>query len=108
MLILIKSFHSLIWLVFVAFIGFILWSGFTGHVSIYSWLAVAAIAGETVVLLVFKGSCPLTGLARKYSDSQKPNFDIYLPEWLAKYNKLIFGTLFFIGLMAMLFHTYLR
>lgn len=106
MLVLIKSIHSLIWVIFVLIIGFILWSGITDNVSTYSWLAVAAIVAEGGVLLVFKGSCPLTGLARKYSDSQKPNFDIYLPEWVAKYNKHIFGTLFLIGLLAMLFRTF--
>jgi hypothetical protein len=25
---------------------------------------------------------------------RRPNFDIYLPEWLARYNKEVFGTLF--------------
>ncbi len=105
MLILIKSFHTLIWLVFVACIGFILWSGFTGHVSIWSWWAVGAIVAEGGVLLAFKGYCPLTVLARKYSDAQKPNFDIYLPEWLAQYNKPIFGTLFIIGLVALIIRT---
>ncbi|MFT7189365.1 MAG: hypothetical protein ACI9AV_002644, partial [Sediminicola sp.] len=28
----------------------------------------------------------------------KDNFDIFLPNWLAKYNKVIFTTLFIIGL----------
>ena len=32
-------------------------------------------------------------MARKYSDSTKANFDIYLPEWLAKYNKEIYTTI---------------
>jgi hypothetical protein len=26
-----------------------------------------------------------------------PNFDIYLPRWMARYNKQIFGTLFVLG-----------
>jgi hypothetical protein len=41
-------------------------------------------------LLERLSACPVTVLARRYSDSTKANFDIYLPEWLAKYNKLIY------------------
>jgi hypothetical protein len=49
--------------------------------------------------------CPLTVMARKYSDSEKDNFDIFLPIWLAKYNKLIFTTLYVIGLIIVLMRT---
>lgn len=98
----IKIIHTLIWLVFVLTIIFVLWSGATGNISIYSWLAVVAVLGEGLVLLLFKGSCPLTIEARKYSSSAKDNFDIYLPNWLAKYNKLIFTAIFCIGLALMI------
>ena len=49
---------------------------------------------EVVVLLINRWSCPLTGVAARYTDNRQDNFDIYLPLWLAKHNKLIFGTLF--------------
>ena len=102
-LIQIKWIHTLIWVIFVTIIFYILWSGITSNISVYSWLAVAAIVGEGLVLLIFKGSCPLTKVARKYSDAANENFDIYLPLWLAKYNKRIFSTLFLVGLLLMLF-----
>jgi hypothetical protein len=38
--------------------------------------------------------CPLTGVAARYTDDRRPNFDIYLPEWLPRNNKQIFGTLY--------------
>lgn len=28
-----------------------------------------------------------------------PNFDIFLPEWLARWNKEIFGSLFVVGVL---------
>lgn len=99
----IKIIHTLIWIVFVMIISFVLWSGITAHISVYTWLAVASVFVEGLVLVIFKGSCPLTKLAGRYSNSQKENFDIYLPNWLAKYNKLIFGTLFCIGLALILY-----
>ena len=99
---LVKSIHTLIWVMFVSVIAYVVWSGVTGHISLYSWLAVAAVLIEGLVLTIFGGSCPLTKVARRYSDAKEDNFDIYLPEWLAKYNKLIFTTIFCIGLVLML------
>jgi hypothetical protein len=32
--------------------------------------------------------CPLTDVAARYTDDRRANFDIYLPEWLARYNEL--------------------
>lgn len=100
-LVIVKTVHSIIWGMFVAIIFFVLWSGITGNVSVYSWIAVASVCIEGLVLLIFKGSCPLTPIARRYSDSGKDNFDIYLPNWLARYNKQIFTTIFLIGVILM-------
>lgn len=36
-------------------------------------------------------------MAARYTDDRRDNFDIYLPVWLARYNKLIFGPLYFVG-----------
>lgn len=88
----------------VCIITYVVYSGVSGKITVYSWLAVGAVVIEGLVLWLFKGKCPLTVWARNYSDSQKDNFDIYLPEWLAKYNKLIFTTVFVVGLILMLLH----
>jgi hypothetical protein len=40
---------------------------------------------------------PLTSVAAHYTEDRADNFDIYLPLWLARYNKTIFGTLFVCG-----------
>jgi len=103
-LIIIKSIHSLIWLFMVTIIFYILWSGITSTISIYTWLAISVVLIEILVLAIFQGSCPLTVVARKYSDANIENFDIYLPIWIAKHNKLIFGTLFLIGVALVLMH----
>ena len=66
----------------------------------YVWIGIALIIVEGLVLLAFKKMCPLTIIARKYSDSKKDNFDIYLPNWLAKYNKLIYTSFFIIILLG--------
>lgn len=101
-LVFIKSLHTLIWVVMVGIISYVVYSGVSGKITGHSWLAVAAVVVEGLVLWLFKGKCPLTVWARNYSDSQKHNFDIYLPEWLARYNKLIFTTVYVVGLVLML------
>jgi hypothetical protein len=57
------------------------------------WICYALFLIEGILLLVFKFFCPLTVIARKYSNSTRDNFDIYLPNWLAKYNKPIYTSL---------------
>jgi hypothetical protein len=45
-------------------------------------------------LMTNQWRCPLTSIAARYTDERRDNFDIYLPEWLAKHNKSIFGVLY--------------
>lgn len=54
---------------------------------------------ECAVLAVNRCRCPLTSLAARYTEDRSPNFDIYLPHWLAQYNKQVFGALFVAGLL---------
>lgn len=98
----IKWVHTLIWIFFVYAIFYILYSGITNRINSFTWIAIAMIFGEGLVLLIFKKFCPLTLMARQYSDSDKDNFDIFLPNWLARYNKEIFTTIFVIGLVIVL------
>jgi len=98
----VKIVHTLIWLFFVAAIFYILYSGISNKITIYTWFAIGLIIAEGVVLVLFKMFCPLTLIARKYSDSEKDNFDIYLPNWLARYNKIIFTTIYLVGVIIVL------
>ncbi|MEQ8242252.1 hypothetical protein [Fulvivirga sp.] len=102
---LIKIIHTIIWFFFVAVIFYILYSGVFNKITVYTWIGIGLIILEGIVLLAFKMFCPLTLMARKYSDSEKENFDIFLPNWLAKNNKLIFTTIFAIGLIVVIIRT---
>jgi hypothetical protein len=59
----------------------------------------AIVAVEVAVLLLNRLSCPLTNVAAQYTDDRRANFDIYLPEWLARNNKIIFGSLYLLALL---------
>ncbi|WP_067029823.1 hypothetical protein [Allomuricauda sp. CP2A] len=102
----IKLVHTLIWAFFVVVIFYVLFSGITGNINTYTWVGIALVIGEGLVLLIFKMFCPLTLMARKYSDSTKDNFDIFLPNGLAKNNKLIFTSIFLIGFVLVLVRTF--
>ncbi|MEO5984886.1 MAG: hypothetical protein ABIP80_05235 [Ferruginibacter sp.] len=74
----------------------------------FVWFGVGLILVEGIVLLFFRMKCPLTIIARKYSQSVKDNFDIYLPNWLAKNNKLIYTTIFIIIICLLIFRLLTR
>lgn len=57
---------------------------------------------EVLILIANGGRCPLTAVAAQYTRDQRANFDIYLPEWLARHNKTVFGLLYLAG-VAMTF-----
>ncbi len=66
------------------------------------------ILGECLVLALNRGRCPLTEIAARYTDDRAENFDIYLPLWLARYNKHIFGLLFVAGEAVVLWSWFRR
>ena len=101
-LVAIKIFHTAIWVVLASATIYVFYSGLFNRVTVYTWIAVGMIVLEGITLLIFKWSCPLTVVARKYSDSSMDNFDIYLPNWLARHNKSIFTTIFLTGLVLVL------
>lgn len=102
-LLLVKIAHTIIWIFFVTVIFYILYSGLFDQVNRYTWISIALVVGEGLTLLVFKMFCPLTLIARRYSDSQKDNFDIFLPNWLARHNKLIFTSIFILGVFLVIY-----
>ncbi|HZH66332.1 MAG TPA: hypothetical protein VEY10_15675 [Flavisolibacter sp.] len=93
-LISIKIIHTIIWLFFNVLLGYMAYAVIINKIDRYVWIGIALILLEGLVLLLFKMQCPLTIMARRYSHSTKDNFDIFLPNWLAKHNKLIYSTIF--------------
>ena len=98
----IKIVHTVIWIFFVIVIFYILYSGISNQINAFTWVAIGLIIAEGITLVLFKMFCPLTIMARKYSDSDKDNFDIFLPNWLARYNKIIFTTIYLVGVIIVL------
>ena len=89
----IKTMHTLIWVFFNIVIFYMVYAVLTGKIDFWLWVCYGLILLEGLTLALCRLYCPITLIARKYSDSTKHNFDIYLPEWLAKYNKQIYTSI---------------
>jgi hypothetical protein len=97
----VKIIHTLIWAFFAAsIIAIPICSLLEAHRL--ALVLVGVVAVEVLVVLVNGMKCPLTGIAGRYTDDRRDNFDIYLPEWLARHNKLVFGSLYFGGVVLTL------
>ena len=89
----IKVVHTFIWIFFNVVIFYMLYAVIANRIDKWLWIGYGLFVLEGLALLLFKIFCPLTVLARKYSDSSRDNFDIFLPNWLAKYTKLIYTSI---------------
>jgi len=105
-LVVIKIIHTIIWLFFNVVIFYLLYAVLANKIDKWVWICIGLLVLEGIVLLVFKTMCPITLVARRYSTSQKENFDIYLPNWLAKYNKIIYTTIVVFALLILVFQLY--
>lgn len=105
-LVTVKLIHTVIWIFFNVVIFYLAYAVIINKIDIFVWIGVGIIIAEGGLLMLFGNKCPLTVIARNYSDSDRHNFDIYLPEWLAKYNKLIYTTAFIIILGGIVFRLF--
>jgi polyferredoxin len=92
----IRLLHTAVWAVFAGCIVAIPVLTWLGRFRAAAVLA-AVVLSEVAVLWLNGWNCPLTAVAARYTDDRRANFDICLPEWLARYNKEIFGPLYAIG-----------
>ncbi len=102
MLIFLKTIHTIIWVIMTAsnFVAF--YFAFNGIYDYRFWIPAGILILEIVTVFINKWSCPLTPITAKYTDDRKPNFDIYLPLWLARYNKEIFSAIILIEILIVI------
>lgn len=96
-----KTLHTVVWALFagcILAIPVLVWRDNLAG----AFLLIAIVLVEVLVLVANRWRCPLTNVAARYTSDRSDNFDIYLPVWLARYNKVIFGSLFGLGLLLAL------
>jgi hypothetical protein len=97
-LVTIKVLHTAIWLLISSSIVAIPIAAAFQQFRTASLLSTIVLV-ECGVLAFHRGLCPLTKLAARHTEERAANFDIYLPLWLARWNKVLFGSLFVAGLL---------
>ncbi len=97
----IKLLHTVVWALLA---GCIVALPLLAFMEQFRWALILTliIIFECAVLAANRGRCPLTDWAARFTNDREDNFDIYLPNWLARYNKLIFGTLFVVNELVVL------
>ena len=104
-LVMVKLLHTAVW-AFLA--GCIVALPAAAWLRRFDWATIltAIILIECAVLGLNGGRCPLTDVDRRgrtlHTAQDAPNADIYLPAWLAKHNKTLFGTLFVVNELVVL------
>ena len=89
----IKVVHTTVWAFFALCILAIPVFASSGNYR-YAVVLIGVVFIE-VLVIVFNGwRCPLTSVAARYTTDRRDNFDIYLPQSLARHNKFIFGVLY--------------
>jgi hypothetical protein len=103
MLTAIKLLHTAIWGFFA---GCILALPVAGLMHRFDWAVILTmvILVECGVIALNGGRCPLTNWASRFTNKRGDNFDIFLPNWLARRNKAIFGTLFVVNELIVLWY----
>ena len=93
-----KIVHTLVWTIFAGCIVALPVAAYLKHFQLAAFL-IAVVLVEVIVLFANHFRCPLTDVAARYTSDRSANFDIYLPLWVARYNKEIFGSLFVAGIL---------
>ena len=93
--------HTVVWAFFVGCILAIPLFAQLGRLRLAALFA-AIVAVEVAILALNRMTCPLTDVAARYTEDRRANFDIYLPERLARHNKTIFGALYLAATLFLL------
>jgi len=97
----VKIVHTVVWALFVLCIAAIPVLTWRGELVAATWF-VGIVFVEVLVIVLNRWRCPLTPVAARYTQDRRANFDIFLPEWLARHNKLIFGGLYLAGIVVLI------
>jgi hypothetical protein len=91
-----KLLHTVVWYFYLFVFLYVLVTLLIDKVNIFTYIGIALIVLEGVILLLNGWRCPITKMAEKHIDDELNDhgFDIHLPYWLAKHNKTIFTSLF--------------
>jgi len=95
----IKLVHSVIFWILSGCVVYALYSGIADRITTWTWVAVGLLLVESVVLVAFGWTCPLTILAERQGAGRGSVTDIFLPKWLADRIFPVCGTAYGLALV---------
>ena len=99
-----KTVHSAIFLVNSVSVLIVFWTGVSGCRSrrtLRASPALAATLTESLVFVLNRGRCPLTGLVENLGAESGRVSDIFLQPWVADRNPFVFGPPLAIGVVVL-------
>ena len=96
---LVRSVHTVIYLVMASAVFVVLYAGVTGAHGPWLWVATGLIGIESLIFAASGLKCPLTSIAVKYGARAGAGevFDTFLPERITRYTFRVFGPLIVVG-----------
>jgi hypothetical protein len=102
----IKLVHTVIFWVLSFCVLYVLYSGVSGRISTWTWVAAGFLLLESVVLAASGWTCPLTLLAERQGAVRGSVADIFLPKRAADRIFPVCGTLYVVGLALVLWRLF--
>ena len=90
-LVLVRSVHTLIYVVMSLSTLLLLYIGISGHLMVLLWGVVPLLTVEVVVFAASGMKCPLTAVVNRYSGGALHVADTYLPEAFTRHTLAMFG-----------------
>jgi hypothetical protein len=98
----IKIVHTVIFLILSFCVVYCLFSGISGQITSWTWVAVGLVLMESVVLILFGWTCPLTLLVERLGAEKGSVTDLFLPKWFADRIFPLCGTTFIMAIALIL------
>jgi len=102
-LVAVKLLHTAIWVVMASATFYAVAASLRDDFGPLFFVSVGLVGAETLVLIARRFECPLTSVAKRYTDARSPTFDIYLPHWVANYNIPTFATILVLAVLVNVF-----
>lgn len=98
-LVFIKSIHTAIFVVMNVCLAILILEVITDRISYLSWLSIAALLTESVVLIANGWRCPISIYAQNVGATNGHESDIFLPLWFTDRIPVVYGSILAITLL---------
>jgi hypothetical protein len=83
----------------------VLLSGVLNRITPWTWIAIVILVAEVMILIAFRGRCPLAILAERLGAESGRVTNILLPGWVADRILWIYGSTFVLGCVLVALRT---